>query len=255
MGKRFIRGLWGVVGDERGKLYKRRTKISNDIELIKCSKYQQPFTTFVFGENNYRFLMDNGFDCVLIDKKPIIWDMEKEQFRHKLEVFKRGSEMFDEVVFLDWDTYPIQPFPDDFWDNVARKSNIQATLRTYRRKGAYKRKNHNNKLPCASFVYLKDENTASDIIDVWEKMGRPWSEERAMAFYMDSLMGGDFSMEKYEELFEPDYFYLNECQPFKKYFGENYYKDKPRIFRHLNKNQVNKILKNKLNYEWVMCEG
>ena len=251
MNRMFIRGLWGIPGDDRGRLYKRRSKISNDIDLIKKSKYQEPFVSYVFGEDNYNFLIDEGFNCVLIDKKPIVWDMEKQQFRHKLEIFKCGAKDYDEIIFLDWDTYQIKPLPKDFWDVVSKKSKIQATLRTYRRKHVRNRENNKNKIPCASYVYIKGEKTAQDIIDSWTKLGCPLSEELAMAEYMDGLMKNGFTMEEYERLFEPDHFYLGECQPFKFCMGDNYYIEKNRIFRHFNKRQVKKLLSNLNKYEWL----
>lgn len=135
----FIRALWGVYGDER-KYYKRRPKQDNDIEMVKLNQNAQPHVTYVFGEDNYKYLIDKGLDCRLVDKRPIVWDMDEEQFRHKLEVLHQGMLEFDEIIFLDWDCTECRPLPDDFWDKLAEKAPIQAVLRQYHKRKAYWRK-------------------------------------------------------------------------------------------------------------------
>lgn len=236
----FIRTMWGIYEHEGRRFFKRRAKLDNDIALVQKCPYSEPFRTYVFGEDNYKFLVDKGFDCKLIDKKPIVWDMNKEQFRHKLEAFKCGMEDFDEIVFLDWDTFPIKPLPKDFWDVLNKKESIQAILRMYHRRKAYWRGGiDTRKIPCASFVYVREKQITEDLIALWEKMGRPWSEEQVLARFIDSRMGGWQGMEKYWDTYEPDFFMLAEARVFSK----ELLRTKNQCFKHLNMNGVAKYLK------------
>ena len=88
--KGFIRALWGHYDDQGRRLYKRRAKIDNDISLGLKNKFRLPFKAYVFGEENHKYLKGLGIDSKLIAKEPIIWDMDTEQYRHKLEVLKIG---------------------------------------------------------------------------------------------------------------------------------------------------------------------
>jgi hypothetical protein len=133
---------------------------------------KNPYTpeskVYVFGEDNYAMTQELGFDAVLVDKRPIIWDMDTEQFRHKLEVFDRAMEDFDEIVFLDWDTIPVKPIPDNFWDVLGEKDAIQANSIMYRRRKAmWRGRKDSRKLSCAAFVYCRDKKITEGMIDTW----------------------------------------------------------------------------------------
>jgi len=239
MKRGFIRGLWGIHDHQGRRLYKRRSKIDNDIKVLKANPWNEPFTAYVFGEDNYKFLVDEGFNAKLVDKRPIVWDIDTEQFRHKLEVLYQGMQEFDEVVFLDWDTYPIKRLPEDFWEVLSKKQPLQAILRSYKRRKAKWRTENLKMIPCASFVYCREKKVAEDLLQLWEDMGRPWSEERVIAKYTDDLLGGWQGMEEYWNNFEPDFFYLDEC----KVFSKEQYASKNRCFKHLNKKQVHRRLR------------
>ena len=209
MKRSFVRGLWGIYDNDR-RYYKRRAKMDDDIKFLKHLKYSQPFVTYVFGKENYKFLVDQGFECKLIDDKPILWDMDTEQFRHKLEIFNAAMEDYDEIVFLDWDTVPIKQLPLDFWEVLGQKDDFQAILRMYHRTKAQWRKGDRRKIPCASFVYICNKDVPKDLIREWEENRRPWSEEVIMARYTDKRVGGWKGIDTYWDHFEPDFFILNE---------------------------------------------
>lgn len=236
----FVRALWGIYEHSGRRFFKRRGKLDNDIKLAQACPYAEPFRTYVFGEDNYKFLVDKGFNCKLVDKKPIVWDMNKKQFRHKLEVFKCGMEDYNEIVFLDWDCFPIKPLPDNFWEVLGKKEPIQAILRMYHRRKAYWRGGVDvRKIPCASFVYIRDKEVTLDLIKMWEKLNRPWSEEVVLARYMDERIGGWKGMDKYWEFYEPDFFRLQEARV----FPVQKLNEKNQCFRHLNMHGVSKYLK------------
>ena len=240
MQSQFIRTLWGEY-DSQDKNKLRRKKLDNDIELLLKNPYRVNFKTYVFGENNYVYLQDHGIDNIeLIYDRPIVWDMGTQQFRHKIEAFKRGIEEFDEIVFLDWDCQAIKPLPENFWNTLREKEKIQAILRMYKRKKVSWRKEDRRKIPCASFVYINDKDVGQDLVSLWEKMNKPWSEEIVMMKYMEEINGGWKGIEDYWEKFEPNFFVLDE--------GYIYSKEKLNIkdlvFKHYNQRQVRRKLQN-----------
>ena len=239
MKRGFVRGLWGIYDDRHH--FKHRRKLDNDIKLLKHNMYAQPFKAYVFGEDNYKYLVDQGFDCKLVDKKPIVWDMDKEQFRHKIEIWRCGMEDFDEIVHLDWDTQLIKPLPSDFWEVLEQKASVQAILRIYHKSKAKKwREVDKRKVCCASWVYMRDKNIPDELIAQWEEMGRPWSEEEVLSKYTDGLVGGWKGIEKYWETFEPPYFTLEGgC----KVFDDELLATKDVCYQHFCPKEVNRILK------------
>jgi hypothetical protein len=231
--KGFVRGVWGIydVGGSKGKAYSRRTKIDNDIILAKLNPYAPKCKVYIFGEDNFKILTDKGFDTVLIDKKPICWDMVNEQYRHKIEIWKYGLKDFDEIVFLDWDCVPCAPIPADFWDVMGSGAKIRSTIYMYVRKRLFARKGDERKLSASTFLYIRGKEQADEIIKTWERIGRPWQEELALSQYMDDINGGWKGYEDFRAKYEQPYHTLFFHYP------AEYYKDvcaKNSIFYHLN---------------------
>jgi len=217
--------------------------------LLKMKNpYNEPFKVYVFGEENYKMCVDLGFDCKLLDERPIVWDMDKEQFRHKLEVFDKALEDFDEIVFLDWDTLPVKPLPENFWDKMQEKASFQSPLIQYRRRKAlWRGRIDSRKLSSASFVYLRDKSITEGFIEKWEKMGRPWSEEIVMSRYMDESNGGWKGLEYYWDNHEPHWFALP--RKYWCYTPDQYRNQKERVFHHFDAVESKPLLKSK-NIKW-----
>jgi len=232
----FIRCVWGIYENQKNRWYTRRPKIDNDIGLSILNPYAPKSKVYVFGEDNQKKMVDLGFDSVLIDKKPFVWDMENEQYRHKIEAWKYGLLDFEQVVFIDWDCVPIQPIPEDFWSVLASGPKIQATLYMYRKRRVRFRPSNERKMSASTFVYMRESNIANEIIDVWEKIGRPWQEEAALSKYIDDLDGGWKSVEEYKK-YEPKFHCL-----FLNYNDISFLKNRPPIFYHYNRNVVSKLL-------------
>lgn len=242
MSRGFVRTLWGV-GDINNKWFKHRLWINDHLQYLKFNQYDQPFTALVFGEDNYKQLVDMGFNCQLVDKRPVVWDMNKEQYRHKIEALKIGMTLFDEMVFLDWDTQLKEPLPNDFWESLQKKSPIQASLRQYHRKKAIWRKDDPRKVPCAAFIYLRDKSIPDKLIQIWEDLGRPSTEECVLMKYMDDSIGGWKGLDVYFELFEPEFFNLEgDAQIFS---DEKYRARKRDCFEHVTRMKMFYMLKEK----------
>lgn len=238
MTRSVIRALWGIYEHNDRRMYKRRGTQDANIKLVKMNRTSLPFCCYTFGEDNHKFLLDKGINSRLVDKRPIVWDMDNEQFRHKLEVLKCGLNDFDEVIFMDWDCMAIRPFTHTMWDTVSKGNDIQAILRMYKRRKATWRISHQRAIPEASWVYLRGKKVGDDLINQWEKMNRPCSEELVMAKYMDERAGGWQGLEHYWKCYEPPYFvWANTriCSP-------NLFKQKP-IFAHFSPNVVRRLLK------------
>ena len=238
----FVRALWGIYEHEGRRYYKRRTKMDNDIKLLFKNPWNEPFVTFTFGEDNHKYLLDRGVDSRLVDKKPILWDMDTEQFRHKLEVFKLGLQEFDEIVFLDWDTLPVAPLPENFWKKMYEKDSFQSPLIMYRRRKAmWRGRTDSRKLSSASFVYLRDKSIPEGFVEQWETMGKPWSEELVMSKYIDQLDGGWKGMDYYWEHHEPHWFALP--RKYWSYTPDQYRNQKDRVFHHFDSRESAPLLK------------
>lgn len=245
----FVRSLWGVHEHEGRRFYKRRTKQDNDIRLMMMNPYVPKFKVYVFGEDNYNMTQELGFDAVLLDKRPIIWDMDTQQFRHKLEVFDKAMEDFDEIVFLDWDCLPIKPIPEDFWEKMYQKEAFQSNLIQYRRKKAmWRGQEDTRKLSCAAFVYIREKKFTEGFIKTWEEMGKPWSEELVMSRHIDKINGGWKGLDHYWDHYEPHWF----AMPGKywAYPKERIKNEKDRIFHHFDTNQSEPLLKKKTIDNW-----
>jgi hypothetical protein len=237
MKRSFIRGIFGVKDDDR-RFHKCRNQIDKDIEYCLHNAYDLPFVAYVFGEDNYKQLIDMGVNAVLVDKRPIVWDLDSQMMRHKLEFFKAGMEEFDEVIFLDWDVLPIKKIPDNIWDSLGSKAPLQAILRRYKRNKATWRDADKNIIPCAAFVYIREKSIANGMIDTWRDMGRPWSEEIVLAKYTDDMDGGWKGMDYYWNRFEADYFVLEQRLTLA--YPQEYRDQKDKCYHHFHRLGVSK---------------
>jgi len=214
--KRIImRAYWGEY-DDGHRITKRKARVDRNIEQVLNCEFKEDFVTYVFGQENFDYLVSKGFRCVLLWKEPTMFDAVKYQYRHKLEALKFAmeEEKADEMVHLDWDCLLKKPFPNDFWDRLGKKESFQANLMQYRRrKATWRGKEDSRKIPNGGFCYIRDKNVPTDIIKIWETMKSP-SCEPAMAKYVDHRTDGWKGKEHYWNLFEPEVVRLHRCCPF-----------------------------------------
>jgi len=251
--KIFVRGLWGYE-DRKEYVYKRRKKISNDILLVQHNPFEQPFVTYVFGEDNYKFLIDEGFDCRLVDKNPMIWGhdrLKEHQYGHKLKIFQAATEEFNEIVFLDWDCMLAKPIHKNFWDIMGKKQEVQAILRGYKSCVCMWRKTDRRKRACASFVYVRGEEVGKNMFDMWYSgfdkyksvKSRRLSEEQIISLYTDKIFGGWQGVRTYWKNFEPNFFLLGKHEvPFQPY-PNTWLLKKKRCFVHINRQNSGSAIK------------
>jgi hypothetical protein len=214
MKRAFIRALWGntnLKSDGAVNVGARRKKVDEEIDIILSNPNTVPFTTYVFGEENLQHLIsrglnDNGYSCFLINKSPVAYDLQKEFWRHKLDVFQSAMQDYDEIVYLDWDCVPFKPIFKDVWDRLNKKESIQANLQFYRNKKCLWRNVDWRKTSNGGFVYMRDKGIPLKLIEIWESFdlnNRFW-DEICISKLTDDMMGGWSGAEKYWELFEPE---------------------------------------------------
>lgn len=218
MKRGFIRGVWGIY-DNSHRLLARRQKIDAEIDAAKNNKFGEPFTVFVLGEDNLKRLQDKGFDCIMVHKEPYMFDLIKYQYRHKMEIIRYAMEEsgYDELIWLDWDCYPVKKIPSDFWEQCAQKAPFQACLQIYHKKKCYWRPSDQRKVPNGGFLYIRDKTIPSRAIKLWDTIPQD-NDEPAWAKMTDEMMGGwtntEINMKKYWDNFETMFCKLHKSSPY-----------------------------------------
>jgi hypothetical protein len=199
----FAHVVWGIYPKETGyedtHWFQRRTKIDNDVRLYQRNPYTPKSVEFIYGEENYKRMVDLGFDCRLVDKRPIAFNMETEQYAHKLFGWQYALQEFDACVFLDFDCIACQPIPSDFWDVINEGEPVKAALYIYHLRRVNRPPNDYRKVSSATMVYLRGKEHADGIIQKWLDMGKPWKEEYPLSTYIDGLGGGWKGVENYKK--------------------------------------------------------
>ena len=233
----FIHGLWGIYSN-KSHWWTRLAKCDQDIRLYKLNPYSPKTVVYIFGEDNYKRMVDLGFDCRLIEKRPHVFDMETEQYRHKMEIWKYGTEEFDAINFLDFDCVPLKPIPSDYWDVMNVGEPIKTPIYVYHKKRVNRPPNDFRKVSSASFVYIRGKNHMKEMIELWEKTGRPWKEEYTLTLYIDNMNGGWKGLDDYRK-YDPIFYQMTPLYP-----------DKDRnklIFGHYNHKVIGSLIGNGKN--------
>jgi len=250
MKRALVRGLWGnVLSDPYGTTI-RGSKVAKDIEAAKQTGL--PVVVYTMGTKNHEWLTGYGFDSRLISNDSIIWDMERELYRHKLQILQSAIEDFDEIVFLDWDCVPRKKFNDGFWQLLGKKESFQANLFQYRTKKCLWRDTDWRKVCNGGFIYIRDKSIPDKFIQNWDEL-KEWQrvkrearerqgkrlrfrekcltfdDEPAMSKYVDDTLGGWKGVEAYWEHFEPMVCNLRK----KSAFSETLNSTKTEYFRHM----------------------
>lgn len=208
MNSTFAYVVWGIYPKEDGyknnHWYARRQKIDNDILLYLANPYSPPSIVYVFGSENYTRLSDLGLTCKLIDPRPFVANMEKEQYIMKIIAWDYALMEFESVIFMDFDTITLRPIPIDFWNFMNQGEPIRSAIFQYHLKRINRIGDH-RKLSSASFVYIKGKKHTENMLRLWEDMGRPWKEELVLSAYIDSFDGGWQGCKNYAKYDVPYY--------------------------------------------------
>ena len=221
--KGIIRVVYGDIdGDGHGES-KLRKALNKDIDRALSNEDIGDFTTYVFGIDNLKKLEKKGLNCVLVDERSRV--VERRHYCNKLIGIDRAMEDFDEVVYLDWDTIPIKPLPDNFWDVLRSKDVIQSPLVKVRRPQSMWRTGRIlPKLTIGGFFYyIRDRSVlelplawATHQIELPKPFGPKWNDETYVARGIDNLMNN--WRKDYLEMPLKQYDYLE--MPLKQYMEE-----------------------------------
>ena len=127
------------------------------------------------------------------------------------------NDGYDELVYLDWDCEPLKEMPSDFWDKLGKKEVIQANLQFYRRRKCYWRDDTGiRKVSNGGFVYMRGRNVPDALMKAWESLdeAHKFWDEIAISKLVDNIYGCWPGLEKYWELFEPEFCNLKKKSAF-----------------------------------------
>lgn len=233
MKRAFVRALWGTSKTDYDDGWitpsRRRNKMDFDVSSTLKNSYTAPFITYVFGKENYDYLKSLKVpNCTLINENPFIYDLQKEFWKHKLDILKYAMEIdkYDEIVYLDWDCVPIKPMDEKFWELLSKKREIQTNLQWYRCiKCPWRGEVDVRKVSNGGFLYIRDNGIPQKLIDTWQNMeaSLKFWDEIAISKFIDDLMGGWQGIERYRVDFEPDVCNLKKKSVFEKSLDNIYF--------------------------------
>lgn len=127
---KFIRIFWGDLNVFDSKF---KTQIE------QASQFDIPNQiVYVWGVKNEQFIKQFGFETRLISEQSNFTEygaghhmFNHTSLIHKLHAFNLAVEEFNEVIFIDWDCFPIKPFDDIFFELLRSKGPLQVPLYTY----------------------------------------------------------------------------------------------------------------------------
>lgn len=213
----FIRVLWG---DARCKASRVRKVRQHDIQQHGYHPFDPPFISYVFGRDNYDFLMGLGYqdhEMHILSDRPFLpqcgaandqCNVGHRGWLHKPHAWQVAlSQHYDEIVAMDWDTHALKPINEEhIWSGLGQKAGIQACLARYRTviKAPWRpiASGQQGLVPSAAFVYLRGTEAVDGIMDILEEYPG-WSEEMAMAMHIDSRHDGHLPLSAWSAKYEP----------------------------------------------------
>lgn len=204
----FVRVLWGDAKVADSRVH----KVREDIKRAAAKPHQIPAMTYVYGRDNYEFVVAHGFEARLVSSDCSPWGTgspSQKGWRTKVESIRVALREFDEVVFLDWDIWANRQIDQPaIFNRLATKASFQANLFQYRRRQVKWRRRIDGvepsprKVPSAAFVYCREPFIIQRICEIMDER-KEFTEEQAMAFFIDDLYGGWKGVENYLIHHEP----------------------------------------------------
>jgi len=206
----FIRALWGVPQSRGCRMLRRRlTKMPSDLlNAWKCP-FHLDFVAICFGHDNYKACKEMGFESVQVSDKPFVYDLSEHFYGHKIASVQYAFDKLGatELVYLDWDCYPIVPVTDTLWEELGKKSAMQAPITRYARSFCPWRADFDGHaqryLPNGGFVYMRGNGMSGALQEAYDATGQPCNDEVALAWLADKMDGGWKGIMPYCEKHEP----------------------------------------------------
>jgi hypothetical protein len=204
----FVRTLYGNLTD------KIKSEIQNSIEN-DIEKFDFKFICYTYGEENHRFLIDHGIYSFMKSKESLIFPYEYS-LRHKLESYKYAAEDFDEFAHVDWDCNLTAKVPDNIFDEMKKKGEMQACLYKWRRlvgkwRVAAKDIEEIKCFANTSFLYIRNKSLPQEAINIYDNdklslnQWKKKNDEMAISYLFDQLSGGWQGLEYWKKNFEIEY--------------------------------------------------
>lgn len=218
MKRGFIRAMYGDCTTLANNIRK-------DIDRAISVDNNPDYVTYVFGEENFKFAKEINVNPVLLDKNPFIKDVAQYRFWHKLYIYNYAMNVdgYDEIVFIDWDCIPTRKLPNDFWEVLGKKEKIQGCsyslvqqMCKWRGHRSQKWVNGSNTSINSGFLYMRDKAVPPVLLNIWEenKCLNQVNDEAPISYYIDQMMGGWVGLEKWWDLFEPEWCNLEKKASF-----------------------------------------
>jgi len=206
-----VRTLFGNKIQSNNPVEMRRWKMDYDIDEILKRKDLMPLDTFTFfalGEENHQYLLSKGFNSVLVDKKPYLYDIGRYCYGNKLKLLQYALNQFKEpILYLDMDCLPTAPGSSYELSELSFKTDFAACLSYYRARKCWWRTENPRTLPNGGFMYMKNLEVIDGIIKAWEELvslNKPAeNEEIAVMRWLDRRHGKWIGIEEYKKLYEP----------------------------------------------------
>lgn len=204
----FVRTLFGNLTDKiKSEI---QYSIKNDIE-----KFGFKFICYTYGEENHKYLIDRGINSVMKSKENFIYEY-KISLRHKLESYKYAAEDFDEFVHVDWDCNLTAKVPDNIFDKMREKGEMQACLyKWHHLVGKWRSRAVNiEEIKCfanTSFLYIRNKSLPQEAIKIYNddtitiNRWKKGNDEMVISYLFDQISGGWQGLEYWEKNFEPEY--------------------------------------------------
>jgi len=190
---------------------------------------------YVWGKDNYDFIISKGFRCILVSDQPYDYTISKahhlhdyRNMHHKLVCIDMATKEFGEILFLDWDCKLIKVLDDNFYNRIRSGNSIQVPLYMYPKESLDSLIDNNTDevmtkffsnlrknikkysydwngcyvLPNTGFVYCRDSSLTSHLCDLSNKLELEiLVEEFALYIYTSSM----YSLEEYIQKIEPSF--------------------------------------------------
>lgn len=228
MGIKIIRCLWGKPDHQF---------FEKDISSYHQECYQTKEVDSKYGLNNQMVIVWDEVNCELMEKLGYPYHYmghslkfnREFNFYHKLLAIERAMELYDEILFLDWDCYIQKPLDDNFYNLMRGRGDIQIPLYFYPneilrqyetinpkgndfdhyfnmffyqiiRNGKWKFDN-GIVIPNAGFIYLKDKDFPKKLIEIQKVHGITSNIEEVCALiYFNEYI---HSTDQYLDTIEP----------------------------------------------------